>query len=295
MEPDQRNGYGYLHATASVLLNLPACQNELLIRTMNQQFSKRCDTVLIVHIYYEDLIDSIFDSHLTGVQEKCDLIVTVMQSVSVASLRKIKDKFENCFFIPTANRGRDIRPFIIALRRAHELGYFCACKLHTKKSLQLLDGDLWRKQLFESLLPHADSVALAAEQFRSAHNLGLLASERSLRDLSEPAAHSGNTVWLYELMVRIGAEKIVGNYNFRFPAGSMYWFRMDALSQLLDDDFVSLDEFELEAGQLDGTLAHAIERIVGLLPTHNHLEIDVIASTPEVNDENKIRGQPRQL
>ena len=57
----------------------------------------------------------------------------------------------------------------------------------------------------------------------------------------------------------------------------MYWFRMDALSQLLDDDFVSLDEFELEAGQLNGTLAHAVERIIGLLPIHNRFEVNTVA------------------
>ena len=66
---------------------------------------------------------------------------------------------------------------------------------------------------------------------------------------------------------------MIDRYNFRFPAGSMYWFRLAALAPLLDDGFVSLDEFEMEAGQLDGTLAHAIERITGLIPARNHYNI----------------------
>ena len=49
----------------------------------------------------------------------------------------------------------------------------------------------------------------------------------------------------------------------RFVAGSMFWLRLDALRPLLD---AHLDpgEFEPEAGQVDGTLAHAIERVVAL-------------------------------
>jgi lipopolysaccharide biosynthesis protein len=47
----------------------------------------------------------------------------------------------------------------------------------------------------------------------------------------------------------------------RFIAGSMFWARLAALRPLLD---AQLDEweFEPEAGQVDGTFAHAIERVV---------------------------------
>ena len=45
----------------------------------------------------------------------------------------------------------------------------------------------------------------------------------------------------------------------------MYWFRVASLMKLLDRQFIDLDEFEPEAGQLDGALQHSVERIVSLL------------------------------
>ena len=42
----------------------------------------------------------------------------------------------------------------------------------------------------------------------------------------------------------------------------MYWGRTDAFLCFLEKSFIDLNDFELEAGQLDGTLAHAVERLV---------------------------------
>jgi len=48
-----------------------------------------------------------------------------------------------------------------------------------------------------------------------------------------------------------------------FAAGSMFWFKPAALAKLLACTSLQDDLFEAEAGQVDGTLAHALERMMG--------------------------------
>ncbi|EXS67932.1 rhamnan synthesis F family protein [Sphingobium sp. Ant17] len=51
---------------------------------------------------------------------------------------------------------------------------------------------------------------------------------------------------------------------FDFPAGSMFWARTDAILPILSAD-LEWEDFPLEEGQTDGTLAHCIERMFGVV------------------------------
>jgi hypothetical protein len=52
--------------------------------------------------------------------------------------------------------------------------------------------------------------------------------------------------------------------HFYFVAGSMFWLRPRAVSELLELNLAG-DEFEAETGQRDRTFAHALARFPGLL------------------------------
>ena len=51
--------------------------------------------------------------------------------------------------------------------------------------------------------------------------------------------------------------------ELNFAAGTMFFARVDALKPLLSLGLTD-DDFDIESGQVDGTIAHAIERIISV-------------------------------
>ena len=268
LEPDRHLGYAYLHATANVLRNLADSDVANDVSELNRAFVKSKNTVVVMHLYYEDLIDAIFPTWIAPLASQADLIVTVRPDITAASLLRIKALFDNVLFIRTANQGRDIRPFLEAFQSVSHLGYEFLCKLHSKKSPHRQDGAQWRDELFASLIRSPKHVRSVLEKFNANPQLGLLVPSGCMTDLSDEPVNIDNRSWLNVLFHRMGVEHLENTYSTYFPAGSMYWGRVSALSLLLDTTVFNPDEFELEAGQLDGTLAHAVERVMGLV-THD--------------------------
>ena len=265
LEPDRRYGYAHLHVTANVLRNYhndPDARQ--LVETTNAAFTRTNNVAIILHCHYEDLIEQLFDRYLPAAAD-ADLFVTTRLDFSVNGINTIRRRRPNVFIQCVENRGRDIRPFLFALRRVQRLGYLLVCKIHTKKASHMGRGlgEQWRQDLMDPLLGSDNSVSRVVRAFSEQSDLGLLAPEGSIMDLRRITANMFNTIWLDRLLNRMDRPDLIGNYAFQFPAGSMYWFRVAALAGL--DDFVlAEDEFEEECGQTDGTLAHAVERLVAL-------------------------------
>ena len=58
---------------------------------------------------------------------------------------------------------------------------------------------------------------------------------------------------------RIGLKKLPCHFNF--PVGTMFWAKRGALSKLYDEKF-TWDDFPKEPIGYDGTMLHAIERLI---------------------------------
>jgi lipopolysaccharide biosynthesis protein len=170
------------------------------------------------------------------------------------------------------NRGRDILPFLQAMAETNH--FEIGLKLHTKKSPQREDGDGWRTELLESLLPPASGADAIVSRMRADQRIGFVTpahfclSVRPWVLLNAPGMH--------RIMSALGSDLTESNLdNVFFAGGSMFWFRRSALARLADRKLADL--FETEQGQLDGTIAHAMER---LFPVEAHLQGYVSLAAP---------------
>lgn len=167
--------------------------------------------------------------------------------------------------LPVENRGRDILPFLHALAATPGAGI--GLKLHTKRSPQRADGAAWLGQVLDSLVPGRrlpfvpfvpGGVARLVSRMRADRRIGFVAPGRFA--LSVRPWVLENAPGMVRVMAAAGhALSMPDLVDARFAAGSMFWFRRAALEGFLDERV--LGAFEPEAGQLDGTAAHAVERL----------------------------------
>lgn len=253
LEPDQRFGYAYLQATADVLTKFPLGQMER-IRQTRRPIKNPAQMAVILNLYYEDLWEEI--AVCLSNLEDFDLFVSVRADLSPRMLERILSDYPNAQLYAFANRGRDIGPFFEIMREVGTHHYPLICKIHSKKSLHRQDGEAWRRDLLDKLLGQK-AVAGILAQFDRDPQLGLVGPRGHL--LPGSTFWGSNEVLVRELLKRIGADAL-DIEGFSFFAGSMFWFRPRALRPLFELG-LCLDDFEPEKGQLDGTLAHAIERL----------------------------------
>jgi len=92
-----------------------------------------------------------------------------------------------------------------------------------------------------------------------------------------------------QIMAMLGL-KIKQNDLLYFPAGSFFWAKTDALIPLMDLG-LNHKHFETEPISLDGTLSHALERCIALLPM---LEKRTSYATWIGHDFNGYQNGPKQ-
>ncbi|MER8584836.1 glycoside hydrolase family 99-like domain-containing protein [Mesorhizobium sp. M1338] len=260
LEPDRKFGYGYLHATANLMRDFITPDRRLVELTEQSQkaFRKRSRSAIVLHLHYDDLFEEMRDS-LSNARD-ADLLISVRRDAPGTVAERILDAFPNTRLSYFRNRGRDIQPFLQLLPFLLGEGYELACKVHGKKSPHRRDGNALRSSALEGLLGSRERVRQIIRRFDEDSRLGLLAPAGSLLDLSELDRNILNRNWLDQLLPKLGMAAQVGRYDTVFPAGSMFWFRPKALRSLADLA-LGPDEFEDEVGQIDGTLAHAVERL----------------------------------
>src|SRR5208337_1432834 len=150
LEPDRKYGRAYLRETESVLNSMSSRVASRDGRVgggdiLDRQVEKRAKTAVICHLYYPELVEEAF-TYLENLNDDFDLFISIPINVRISE-NEIRRRHPNVYFYRCKNRGRDIAPFLEIFRQLYWLDYEYMCKIHSKKSRHITDGELWRHDL----------------------------------------------------------------------------------------------------------------------------------------------------
>lgn len=271
LQPDNLKGYAYLEATRMAM-----------VRNSAQQSSAALDpaapVAIIIHVFYEEVMDEILSYLETVKKRPLKLYVTVTPAnFSSVNDKLMKQKHPYEIF-RVANRGRDILPFLKIMSRVLSDRYHYLVKIHTKKSLHRRDGHIWRRDVFNQLLTEGNLENMI-DHLEKHRQIGILGPEGHVIPLR---SYYGSNVPCVEWYTqRMGISKEVLQ-SVNFVAGSMFIARATAIEPLLNLA-IGEEDFDEESGQIDGTLAHAIERLFPISALSSGMETTTISNRVTYN------------
>ncbi|GAA2242206.1 glycoside hydrolase family 99-like domain-containing protein [Herbiconiux moechotypicola] len=220
---------------------------------------------VVVHVFYTDLVEQILTS-LESMPVPFDLIVTNSSGESLELDTSRLGRLDRVHLFDIANHGRDILPLISVVNAGLLDPYEIVFKVHTKKSVWREahtelggSGEQWRESFFSELAGSAETFERILGEFASDPGLGILTSTGNVLG---PEFWGGDREIVGSLLARIQTD--FDEEALRFAAGSIYWVRGFLLQGLRSLELTAAD-FEEEAGQVDATTAHAVERILGIV------------------------------
>jgi len=234
---------------------------------------------VLLHVHFPELVDDLV-AQLAVIPVPIDLIVTNSSGSPLhvrppANVRHVR-------VLDVDNHGRDIWPTVAVVNAGLLDPYLLVLKVHTKKSAWRDthadlggSGSAWRDALLGQLLDSAKNVEEILTAFRSNPALGVVTADGSVLGPEFWGDNERNT---RELARRLEVD--LDDEALRFAAGSMYWCRGIVLQGLRSLGMTDLD-FEPEAGQVNATTAHAVERLIGVLTSEAGL---VTAERSELPD-----------
>ncbi len=271
--------------------DLPFVRSEDKFQTKDGEVSsvelrKKCETVVILHLYYPDLWGEI-EGYFQNLNLDFDLFVSIPRELE-SFKSEIFAKYPGSYIYFPENRGRDSAPFLVIFRALYALKYKYLLKIHSKKSTYREGGDTWRRGMLDKLLGSESFVSIVKSTFDKNDRLGLIAPFGYLLN--------SKLYWgINKERTKSLADKIdiaIDDYpDFGFVAGSMYWAKPSALEGLIHLP-LNVDDFEPEPIHIDGTLAHAVERLIGVVVAQSGFTmIEIDEDGNEISSERVIQNE----
>lgn len=220
-----------------------------------------------IHLYYIDMLN-IFIQYLSESPIYFDLFISVTsennKDICIKEINKYKiKKINNLDIKVVENIGRDVAPWIIEFPNIQS-NYDLCCHLHTKKSLYNDELSGWGEYLIKNLISK-EAIINILSAFYLDKNIGMIFPPIyknafcHILTLTEPDKNN-----LISLLNKLNMDFIPNYDNFIFPAGTMLWYNPKVLKPIFEMG-LTYSDFPEEPIPTTGTIAHAIERLIGII------------------------------
>jgi len=223
---------------------------------------------ICAHVFYPDMVDELLDLG-ENIPGQYDFIATTeteeKKRLIEASASRRPNVRKAIVRVVERNRGRDVSALLITCRDLFlEDHYDLVLRLHSKKTPHLHTGrsNVFKRHMFENLINSPGYTANVLDMFRDNPWVGVAVPsiiQMSYGTLGH--AWGANRQRTAEVAERIGVHVKFDPYTPVGAFGSMFWFRPKALRKLFAHEW-QWEDFEPEPYPLDGTLGHAIERLI---------------------------------
>lgn len=223
-----------------------------------------------IHIHlYNTYMYSEFFNYLKDFPVLFDLIITINDKDKLYVINNIFNKLtlknvNNIIVKVVPNRGRDVAPWLI-FTKDEQKNYDIFCHVHSKESNHFDFSNEWRSHLLNNLIK-SDSVLDIIYLFNLDEKLGCVFPDcffplKSLminRDIPLIGNNKEDLI-IKDILEKLKIKNLDRN-DLIYSAGTMFWYRPEALKPLFDLN-LEVEDFPEEPIGIGGTIAHAIERI----------------------------------
>lgn len=220
----------------------------------------------VAHIFYADMAEEILQ-RLWVLPKGYYLVATTSNEENQAQISAVMERYgvEGEVRVVASNRGRDIGAFLVDCNDVLASGKWdIVVKIHSKKSVQddYNAAQLFKTHLYDNLLNSRAHVANILAEFAAHPALGMVLA---------PLPHMGYPTMGHAWFTnREPAQAVAKRLGINVPFdkdmplatyGSMFIARPQALAKLVNAGFKP-ENFPVEGGYKDGSLAHVLERLM---------------------------------
>jgi glycosyltransferase involved in cell wall biosynthesis len=219
---------------------------------------------LHLHAYYPELVPALLGRLALNITRP-DIFVSVKDEQARREVSAMLGDYAVNQAVVTIvpNRGRDIGPLLTEFGRDLVSSYELVGHLHTKRSPGLVNDAFvsrWLDFILENLIGGASSGAMMdriLQRMADDPTIGLIRpDDPNIVDWSR------NLDIARPLSSRLGFDDLPAAVDF--PVGTMFWMRSSNLTRFVNLGLV-WDDYPEEPLPYDGTMLHAIERLLGMV------------------------------